>query len=512
MTAPADRRAVATLAARSLTKRFGDRAALQSVSFELAPGELVGIVGPNGAGKTTLLSILAGVLAPDEGELSRLGPRRRLGAAAAGAVLQAVGGREPAPVRAAGEARRSRGGGRRGCSRRPGSRTAPTRRWGGSRAATSSGSTSPSGCCPSRRCCCSTSPRRRWTRASASGCGSSSRRWPARHDRRLLHPQRRRGRALRHPGAAAGRRRAAVHRHARPSSSRRSAATRATSRRRWCSFLHQRRALSRAVRWLLIKDLQILRRSPLLVGLLVVYPIAIALMIGFALSSPPGKPKVAFYNQVPDGPGHDQPRQPAAQRRQLRLGPAQLDPADQGPLPRPQAVAKVRDGEALAAVIIPADLPQQIQSLVTQGVGSPTVELYLNTKDPIERQFVDQAISTRHGPGRAGGLQAGAAGGGQRPAAGAQRRHRADPRPERATCSGCATRARSSRGRSRRCRADSPLRVALQPGGRLRRPGHRGAGVRQARAGLDRHAADRRRDPARRAHDARPTPTRRRSR
>jgi ABC-2 type transport system ATP-binding protein len=62
-----------TLAARSLTKRFGSRVALNAVSFDLRPGELVGIVGPNGAGKTTLLSILAGVLDPDEGELSRPG-------------------------------------------------------------------------------------------------------------------------------------------------------------------------------------------------------------------------------------------------------------------------------------------------------------------------------------------------------------------------------------------------------------------------------------------------------
>jgi ABC-2 type transport system ATP-binding protein len=58
------------LAVRGVTKRFGTRAALESVSFELSPGELVGIVGPNGAGKTTLLSILAGVLVPDEGELT----------------------------------------------------------------------------------------------------------------------------------------------------------------------------------------------------------------------------------------------------------------------------------------------------------------------------------------------------------------------------------------------------------------------------------------------------------
>ena len=59
-----------TLAARSLTKRYGARAALSGVSFELATGELVGIAGPNGAGKTTLLSIMAGALEPDEGELS----------------------------------------------------------------------------------------------------------------------------------------------------------------------------------------------------------------------------------------------------------------------------------------------------------------------------------------------------------------------------------------------------------------------------------------------------------
>jgi ABC-2 type transport system ATP-binding protein len=59
----------AALHARGLTKRFGARAALSEVSFQLGPGELVGVVGPNGAGKTTLLSILAGALAPDSGRL-----------------------------------------------------------------------------------------------------------------------------------------------------------------------------------------------------------------------------------------------------------------------------------------------------------------------------------------------------------------------------------------------------------------------------------------------------------
>src|ERR1700761_2098314 len=55
--------------ARGLVKRFGDREALRGVSFAAEPGELVAVIGPNGAGKTTLLSILAGIQAPDGGEV-----------------------------------------------------------------------------------------------------------------------------------------------------------------------------------------------------------------------------------------------------------------------------------------------------------------------------------------------------------------------------------------------------------------------------------------------------------
>jgi ABC-2 type transport system ATP-binding protein len=56
--------------AQGLVKRYGDREALRSVSFEAGPGELVAIIGPNGAGKTTLLSILAGISSPDAGEVN----------------------------------------------------------------------------------------------------------------------------------------------------------------------------------------------------------------------------------------------------------------------------------------------------------------------------------------------------------------------------------------------------------------------------------------------------------
>ena len=52
------------------------------------------------------------------------------------------------------------------------------------------------------------------------------------------------------------------------------------------------------MRWLLLKDLQILKRSPLVVALLVAYPIIIGILIGFALSGDEGKPRVAFLNEV----------------------------------------------------------------------------------------------------------------------------------------------------------------------------------------------------------------------
>ena len=55
------------------------------------------------------------------------------------------------------------------------------------------------------------------------------------------------------------------------------------------------------MRWLLGKDLLILRRSRVLVAVLVVYPIAIALLIGLAISRSPGKPKVAVVNPAPPG-------------------------------------------------------------------------------------------------------------------------------------------------------------------------------------------------------------------
>lgn len=58
------------LEAQGLVKRFGSLRALDNVSFQVAPGEVVGVVGPNGAGKTTLFAALAGTFPISEGRIT----------------------------------------------------------------------------------------------------------------------------------------------------------------------------------------------------------------------------------------------------------------------------------------------------------------------------------------------------------------------------------------------------------------------------------------------------------
>lgn len=70
-----------------LTKRFGDRTAVDDVSFTVADGRVTGFVGPNGAGKSTTMRMMVGLTRPDAGEVSYDGvpysalihPARRVG-------------------------------------------------------------------------------------------------------------------------------------------------------------------------------------------------------------------------------------------------------------------------------------------------------------------------------------------------------------------------------------------------------------------------------------------------
>jgi ABC-2 type transport system permease protein len=148
------------------------------------------------------------------------------------------------------------------------------------------------------------------------------------------------------------------------------------------------------VRWLLVKDLQILRRSPLLVALLIAYPIALALLIGFALSSPPGKPRVAFVNEVPPNSSKlsigGQRIDAARYTRQLTQS-VDLVRVET----RADAEEKVRSGDTLAAIIIPANVVSQLESELREGLGKPSIDVILNDSDPLEAEFVDSTIKAR---------------------------------------------------------------------------------------------------------------------
>jgi ABC-2 type transport system ATP-binding protein len=68
-------------ALRTVTKRFGDTLALDSVDLELRAGEVMALLGPNGAGKTTALSLLLGLRRPDAGSAVLFGRDPRTAAA-----------------------------------------------------------------------------------------------------------------------------------------------------------------------------------------------------------------------------------------------------------------------------------------------------------------------------------------------------------------------------------------------------------------------------------------------
>ncbi|MGH2885456.1 MAG: ABC transporter ATP-binding protein [Solirubrobacteraceae bacterium] len=88
----------------NLTKRFGEFAAVEGVSFTVPAGQLVAVLGPNGAGKTTTLEMLEGFLAPSSGTVRVLGadPRRgdRAWRARVGLVLQSTSLDDALTVRA----------------------------------------------------------------------------------------------------------------------------------------------------------------------------------------------------------------------------------------------------------------------------------------------------------------------------------------------------------------------------------------------------------------------------
>jgi ABC-2 type transport system permease protein len=157
------------------------------------------------------------------------------------------------------------------------------------------------------------------------------------------------------------------------------------------------------MRWLLVKDLQILRRSPLLLSLLVIYPIVIAVLIGFALSRGPDKPEVAFVNLVPpaenelDLGGEEIDLSDYADTLFESIDPVRIDCEGRTPEQCQQdAVDKVESGDVLAALVIPEDVTQKLQALQSlQAVEPPTVRVFYNAEDPVKARYVQDTIKSR---------------------------------------------------------------------------------------------------------------------
>jgi ABC-type multidrug transport system permease subunit len=147
------------------------------------------------------------------------------------------------------------------------------------------------------------------------------------------------------------------------------------------------------MRWLLIKDLQILRRSPLIVALLIAYPVALGVLIGFALSADNSRPRVAFLNEIPEseqlsiggsGSGEIDPGQA---RKELcsRVECVDVDS-------RAEAEDEVTDGDVIAALILPPDLLDKLRSLASLNPEQPRVEVLVNQDDPVKASLVDDRI------------------------------------------------------------------------------------------------------------------------
>ena len=65
------------LEVQNLTKRYGERAALNGLTLAIPSGQFVALLGPNGAGKSTLFQVLTGLFVADEGEVSVAGESLR---------------------------------------------------------------------------------------------------------------------------------------------------------------------------------------------------------------------------------------------------------------------------------------------------------------------------------------------------------------------------------------------------------------------------------------------------
>ena len=151
------------------------------------------------------------------------------------------------------------------------------------------------------------------------------------------------------------------------------------------------------MRWLLIKDLQILRRSPLLLATVVLYPVVLSLLVGVAFNAGPSKPKVAFLNEVPTSKNvvsiGGERIDTSKYAREIFQS---IDPIDVSS--RAEAREAVESGRALAALIVPQDITDRLQSAAGLGAGDPPqVEVLYNADNALKVRSVRSTINAELG-------------------------------------------------------------------------------------------------------------------
>jgi len=141
------------------------------------------------------------------------------------------------------------------------------------------------------------------------------------------------------------------------------------------------------MRWLLQKDLLILGRSRMLVALLIVYPVLIALLIGFAISRSPSRPRVAIVDATPAGETVKVGSERVEVSQYAEHLFSQVQPVSVAS--RAQAIDKVKSAEVLAAVVIPPDIAARISSGTAQG----ELEVIYNG-NALEQSIVQSQLSS----------------------------------------------------------------------------------------------------------------------
>jgi ABC-2 type transport system permease protein len=149
------------------------------------------------------------------------------------------------------------------------------------------------------------------------------------------------------------------------------------------------------VRWLAAKDLRILRRSPLLLVVLVAYSLLLGVAVGLSRGSGPTKPRVAVVNEIPpDRAKFDLGNETVDVNQYANELFESIDPIRVKT--REEALEKVKNGDALGALIVPADITDKLQGTINLAGGDPPqVDFYYEGDNPLKSRYVQSALKSR---------------------------------------------------------------------------------------------------------------------